>query len=727
MKKTIKIFFSFFLIFIVLLIAVLSTSGLKTKRFNNFISQKINQNNEHVKLNLEAIKFKLDIRKVSLFLDTENPKIYYRNTLIPSKNIKAYFDFFSLFKSEAKINKVILNLNEINVSQMQILTKSLKPSNLKSFVNNKLKQGKISSEIEFYLDKKNSLRDFIIRGKILDLSTKITNDLDLKETSFTFIADQTDLIVKNFFGKTEYFSIEEGFLKADLSEDIDIEANFKSNIKYDGELKKIGKFFSSYENFINFSNIQAKLDNIIKLEFDNTYKLKNIDYRNNGKIINADLNLKEFNYEYFLNKKIDKLSITNTDIKANLNSKENQINLSGKYSFNDSKDFNFKMSNMINNEFLNLDLTLDFDESLEIKILNYVKKKGEIAKLNLNLKKNKNKITINHIDFNDNKSSLILKKAKFSEGKFLSLDELSVKTFKDGKKNNDFSVLFKKKIDIRGEYFDASNLPKILNENTNNKFFSKISSDMEIDFENINAPVSEKIKNFKLLGSIKNGKFTKISSKGDFGRDKFLDITMKNEENSNKKYLEIYSDITKPLLTEYAFFKGLTGGKLLFSSIIEEKSSSSKLKIENFKVINAPGMVKLLSLADLGGLADLAEGDGISFDILEISMEKNQDALQLNEILALGPSISVLMEGYQDSSVTSLRGTLVPAKTLNTLISKIPVLGDIIIPKEVGEGLFGISFKMKGPPGQIKTTINPIRTITPRFIQKIIDKKRTTK
>ena len=200
MKKTIKIFFSFFLIFIVLLIAVLSTSGLKTKRFNNFISQKINQNNEHVKLNLEEIKFKLDIRKVSLFLDTENPKIYYRNILIPSKNIKAYFYFFSFFKSEAKINKVILNLNEINVSQMQILTKSLKPSNLKSFVNNKLKQGKISSEIEFYLDKKNSLRDFIIRGKILDLSTKITNDLDLKETSFTFIADQTDLIVKNFFG-----------------------------------------------------------------------------------------------------------------------------------------------------------------------------------------------------------------------------------------------------------------------------------------------------------------------------------------------------------------------------------------------------------------------------------------------------------------------------------------------------------------------------------------------
>ena len=85
------------------------------------------------------------------------------------------------------------------------------------------------------------------------------------------------------------------------------------------------------------------------------------------------------------------------------------------------------------------------------------------------------------------------------------------------------------------------------------------------------------------------------------------------------------------------------------------------------------------------------------------------------------------MEGYQGANITSLRGTLVPAKTLNTLISKIPVIGNIIIPKEVGEGLFGISFKMKGPPGNIKTTINPIRTITPRFIQKIIDKKKKVK
>ncbi len=172
----------------------------------------------------------------------------------------------------------------------------------------------------------------------------------------------------------------------------------------------------------------------------------------------------------------------------------------------------------------------------------------------------------------------------------------------------------------------------------------------------------------------------------------------------------------------------MTEGVLTFSSIIEENNSSSKLIIDNFKVVNAPGVVKLLSLADFGGLADLAEGEGLSFEKMEIKMNKDKGFLKLNELYAVGPSISVLMEGYkEENGLTSLKGTLVPAKNLNKLLSKIPVIGKIIIPEEVGEGLFGVSFKMKGMPGKIKTTINPIKTLTPRFITKALEKSKKSK
>ena len=94
------------------------------------------------------------------------------------------------------------------------------------------------------------------------------------------------------------------------------------------------------------------------------------------------------------------------------------------------------------------------------------------------------------------------------------------------------------------------------------------------------------LKNFKisrLIGKIKNGKFIKISSKGDFGGDNFLDISMKKDQNSDKRYLEIYSDLTRPLLTEYSFFKGLSGGKLLFTSLIDDQNLIQNLKLKILK------------------------------------------------------------------------------------------------------------------------------------------------
>ena len=339
----------------------------------------------------------------------------------------------------------------------------------------------------------------------------------------------------------------------------------------------------------------------------------------------------------------------------------------------------------------------------------------------------KDKISINKVNYKHKENIILLQDLKLNKNRFLSFKEISVITQKNSKINNNFKIKFGKVISIKGSQFDATNLPKFFNQEQEPNKFVNFNKEIDIDFKNIIVPLSERLKNFKLIGVIENGKFIKISSKGSFNGNNFLDISMKNDKKNKKKYLEIYSDLTKPFLTEFSFFKGVTDGKLLYSSEISEKNSVSKLKIENFKVVNAPGMIKLLSLADLSGLADLAEGEGISFDSLEINMKKSNQVLEISEILALGPSISVLMEGYQNTAVTSLRGTLVPAKTLNKLISKIPLIGDIVIPKEAGEGLFGISFKMKGPPGKIKTTINPIRTITPRFIQKIVDRKKDSK
>ena len=74
------------------------------------------------------------------------------------------------------------------------------------------------------------------------------------------------------------------------------------------------------------------------------------------------------------------------------------------------------------------------------------------------------------------------------------------------------------------------------------------------------------------------------------------------------------------------------------------------------------------------------------------------------------------------SGLLSFKGTLVPAKMLNSLIQKIPVVGRILVGDKVGEGVFGVSFKMKGLPGEVKTIVNPVKTLTPRFVTRALEK-----
>ena len=80
-------------------------------------------------------------------------------------------------------------------------------------------------------------------------------------------------------------------------------------------------------------------------------------------------------------------------------------------------------------------------------------------------------------------------------------------------------------------------------------------------------------------------------------------------------------------------------------------------------------------------MVDALSGEGLSFEKLEISIEKNEQVLNLKELYAIGPSISILMEGYVETKtgLVSLRGTMVPAKTLNKFLSKLPIVGDILI------------------------------------------------
>ena len=80
------------------------------------------------------------------------------------------------------------------------------------------------------------------------------------------------------------------------------------------------------------------------------------------------------------------------------------------------------------------------------------------------------------------------------------------------------------------------------------------------------------------------------------------------------------------------------------------------------------------------GIADTLSGEGIRFESFEMQSNSKNNLFNIDEALAMGPAVSILLDGYVDKGkVVSLRGTLVPATKLNSLIAKIPLVGDILV------------------------------------------------
>ena len=605
----------------------------------------------------------------------------------------------------------------------------IKPSNFKSFLLNNVSSGTIQSKLDLDFDRSFKATRYKISGIVKNTNLKIFDNINIANTKFNFIADNNLVLLNSISAKIKSIPVSNGSIKINRQNGILIEGSLNTKIKIDDDgIKMILPDLKNSNILKNQVKINGNFLHRFDIYLSKTLELKNYNYNFNGKIDEAKLNLAQSLNSDFLKNPIEKISFNKTLVKFDsTKGKKNKLFFDGNYSVNkNNKFYKYKLESIFSNSLVEHELNLNFNEEIFIDILNYKKNNKNLANIDAKFNLSKNKINFKKFNYKEGENIISLSDLIINKNKIEKLNSLKVRTFNKEKENNNFNIAVSNKIIIKGKLFDGSNLIKKINKESKNNILEKVNTDIEINLENITTKLSIPINKFNLIGTIKKGKFVKISSKSEFPNNKYLDISLVKNKDSTTKTLEIYSDFPKAVLADFNFFNGIEGGLMSFKSIIDEKNTESKLIVNNFKVKNAPGFAKLLALADLGGMVDLLSGDGLSFNTLEINLNNNKKVLTVKEIYAVGPSISILMDGYSEnkSGLVSLRGTMVPAKNLNKFISKIPVLGDILIPKELGEGLFGVSFKIKGLPGKIKTTVNPLKTLTPRFITKIIEKRK---
>ena len=597
---------------------------------------------------------------------------------------------------------------------------------------------KFSSEnIKITKDKK----DFFVEGNIDNEDTILNNELleflniDLQSKGF---------FNTNFNSKSRFsFSIDKKFKVTNLVLD--------SNIQVNESEYKIPNFLNNYSEIKN-DKIKLKnhkinyniTDNKLKINGSGKIKIQknfddvkyNIDFKDEDFILSSQLKVSELKLssQEFLKKFIPNLKDTTTlidqNIDINFNKKELLVKGQGKIKFNnDFEDIAFSVSKIKNKFDFNTQLNLN-ETLLKIDFLNFEKNPKLKSQIKISGSYDaQNLLYFKNLSIIDKNNKLIIKDIFIEDDLIEKLEEANLEFFDNQNREN--KIILKKvkenKYQITGISFNAEKLIDNLltsKKDGDTKFFKndfKLSLDLnEVYLDSVNI-----IKNLKGKLDIKNNEIYAVDIFGDFDNENNLKFTI-NTNNSGEKITTLFSSRAKPLVNRYKFIKGFEDsdeGYLDFYSLKKNGVSNSKLIIDNFKVKEIPALAKLLALASLQGIADLLTGEGIRFSDFEMNFTNKNKLMTVQELYAIGPAISILIEGYiQEDDIISLRGTLVPATTINRSIASIPLLGDLLIGEKVGEGVFGVSFKVKGPPKKLQTTVNPIKTLTPRFITRTLEK-----
>ena len=63
---------------------------------------------------------------------------------------------------------------------------------------------------------------------------------------------------------------------------------------------------------------------------------------------------------------------------------------------------------------------------------------------------------------------------------------------------------------------------------------------------------------------------------------------------------------------------------------------------------------------------------------------------------------------------------MVPVYGINSMLGAVPILGDLLASRK-GEGIFGVTYAMKGPLDDPTLTVNPLSVLTPGILRRIFE------
>ena len=702
-----------------------------------FINDKFKTENFYTSIKEPIIKF--DKKEKRIIVDGKNFKIFSidNKKLSEFENLKIHINFMPLitkrkletnkieflngqidmpdvFKNPLKISLIELK-GDLNPNQKEIII-----DNFKTIINEDFYEG--SAKLDLSQSQAEGVLNKLYRNKIfynLDLSAKNMKFI-VNKNNFNVTGDATlggvDVYLegqKNYKDKSVFVS------KYNLSGKIDEKDIYKAfNIKPEPYFSGIIDLDATYLILDNNTQTISTSNNFKNAELNipalSLIKDKDID-------ATADI---DFN---FLSGRLNEIKIIN--YKEGKNEMDGLIKFSKEFKPYKSLKLNLKNDdkkislNIVKNKDVNiLDINGDyFDFS---KTLNEtINKKNDDKGFLMSLQPLKGTIKAKEIFISDDRNIYdVLAKFDYKKNKFNNVD-LKAK-FKNEKKfsfklskNKDVNIL-----DINGDYFDFSKTLKetFVEDKKEDSFLNKLQP-ININLKAKEIMVAEEKSIFKTNAILKyeNKVFKEVNLNSELSNNKKFNIMIKPKKSERE--LSVKSDDAGLFLKTFNINKSGKEGELVLHGIYDDTKDShplnSSLTIRDMKLVKAPTLAKILNLASIGIVSALS-GEGIVINKLKSEFSLENGVLNLKKYEAYGPDIGFSNQGkiYLKEKEIDLEGAIVPMVTLNKIIGSIPVLGKILTNER--KGIWSFVYNITGNLEEPEVKVNPIKTITPGFIQK---------
>ncbi|MAR79297.1 MAG: hypothetical protein CMM18_03600 [Rhodospirillaceae bacterium] len=696
-------------------------------------------------------------------VDMSQNKVYFNDLYISSESAKFEANG-SISDSDGgtiKLNGKIRDWSNNDLKRLwpQNILPPVRGWYLKSIKSGKINDGEVFIDISSNQLKRKELNNQSIVAKlnVSNVSLQYLQSFPHLNKARGFI----QINPKKFLG-----ALESGFVADVPISEGSIELNLNSSKKWIADIDFIGKGknkeilnllnnhpINVSEKFIlNPNNITGKSTSRVVLNFPvrldltleelNFAAISNLsnfgikDLVNGVDLTNADMELKITKNKLTAN---GGGNLNNIPVKINwnqlLNSNEEvDVKIEGLVSSKNLESFNLEFLKMIDGEVLfnfngkivknkisNAEVFLDLYKSkIDLDYFNYVKEYNKPATIKFNYRNSEKFSIFEKFEYNSN-DIVIYGDAEINES--LELVRLDVEKFISPLNDISFSIRKKRP---KG-YLVAVNGNNLYAENYVKKF---LDSELKFNFPEIKLFIQVNKMQFTKNQFLTNSK-TEIEYNGN--QIESLKSTGKlNDEghiiakiitkNKKDKYFLIHTKNAGSIAKSTGFFEDAKGGTLLIYAKINENKNQplfdGKMVLENIRLIKVPLLARILSLASLTGIIEVFSGEGILFVKGDIPFSYSDGNLLIDDARLYGPPLGMRLGGSFNNAEdkVDISGTIIPAYTINSILGQIPLLGSLLVGQKK-EGVFAISYQIKGPKSEPFVGINPILSLSPGFIR----------